>query len=328
MATIQDIADELGISKAAVSRILNNKGNFNQATKEKVFQTAKRLDYKISGNFSSFEELDFKIIAAVFPLVENPYYSILTSLLEQAAHSYGYSLMICSSLFDKEKEEECISRLRNKKINGIIYGTFTEGISVSEEDHLPIVSIGKKMSHHIPVVQTDNHAAGLIAGRHLIGKHCKKLLYISGYHAGKQTDERYLGFQEEAKKSNIEVYAYFTGVDERKNDVPSVITQMLIEHPDADGIFAETLTLATQCLKVCNHLGLSIPQQMKIVGYGNSYLSGYSYPELSFVRENTKQIAQQAIALLVDMIENPSTPLDHSAMEQIVPVSFEQKQTS
>lgn len=328
MATIQDIADEIGISKAAVSRILNNKGSFNQATIEKVFQTAKRLDYKISGNFSAFEEQDFKIIAAVFPLVENPYYSILSSLLEQAAHSYGYSLMICSSLFDKEKEEECISRLRNKKINGIIYGSFTEGISLNEEDHLPIVSIGKKMSRHVPVVQTDNYAAGLIAGRHLIGKNCRKLLYISGYHAGRQTDERYQGFQEEAKKSGVDVYPYFTGVDERMNDVPSIITQMLLAHPDADGIFAETLTLAIQCIKVCHHLGLNIPQQMKVVGYGNAYLSSYSYPEISFVRENTKQIAQQAIALLVDLIENPSSALDDKAMIQIVPVSFEQKQTT
>lgn len=328
MATIQDIADEVGISKAAVSRILNNKGNFNQATIERVFQTAKRLDYKISGNFSSAEELDFKIIAAVFPLVENPYYSILSSLLEQAAHSYGYSLMICSSLFDKEKEEECISRLRSKKINGIIYGSFTEGVSLNEEDCLPIVSIGMRMSSHIPVVQTDNYAAGLIAARHLIGKNCRKLLYISGYHAGKQADNRYQGFQEEAGKSSIDVYPYFTGVDERMHDVPSIITQMLIDHPDADGIFAETLTLAIQCIKVCNHLGLSIPQHIKVVGYGNSYLSAYSYPEISFIRENTKQIAQQAIALLVDMMENPSTILDHKMLEQIVPVSFEQKQTT
>lgn len=328
MATIQDIADEVGISKAAVSRILNRKGSFNAATIEKVFQTARYMDYKLPSDYKKIEEQDFKIIAAVFPLVDNPYYSILTSLLEQAAHSYGYSLMISSSLFDKEKEEEFIARLREKKINGIIYGSFTAGVSITQEEELPIVTVGHKLSDSLPVVRSDNYSAGILAARHLIGKGCKKILYISGYQVSRSQDDRYNGFNDELKKSDIEVWPYFTGINERMKDVPGVISRMLIEHPDADAIFAESNSLAVQCMRVCGNLGIQVPDQLKIIGYGNSYLSNYSYPDITFIKENTQLIAQQAVATLVDMIENNQQENEVNENEFIIPVSLEQRQTT
>ncbi|NLJ17593.1 substrate-binding domain-containing protein [Globicatella sulfidifaciens] len=324
MATIQDIADEVGISKAAVSRILNKKGSFSKETIEKVFQTAKKLNYILPNDIKQLEEMDFKIIAAVLPLNNIPYYSIFASYLEQAAYSFGYSLMICSSLYDKEKEEALFSLLREKRINGVIYGSFTNDVKLQED--LPIVTVGYQVSESIPVVRSDNYMAGILAAKHLLSKSCKKILYISGNQIGKEMDERYLGFQEEISKySDIQIFSYFTGVNESKKDIPSVISQMLIEHGDADGLFAESSSLATKCLQISQEIGFNVPQDLKIVGYSNEALASLTYPKISYVKENTKQIAFDVVSTLIDIIEGNQNSIE---ITKIIPVSFSSNSTT
>lgn len=323
MAKIQDIANEVGISKAAVSRILNRKGSFSKDTIQKVHQAAKDFGYTLPAELQAFEELDFKIIAAVLPLSNIAYYSILASYLEAAAYSYGYSLMICSSLFDSEKEEALLSYLKERKINGIIYGSFTSDVAI--DDSLPVVTIGYQLNKKIPVVRSDNYMAGVLAAKHLFSKGCKKLLYISGYQVGKHKDERYRGFEETAKNLGIEVIDYFTGINEKKKNIPSVISQMFIENPDADGLFAESYSLATKCLQVTSDLGIEVPSDLKIIGYGNDNLSEYTFPKLSFIKEDTEQIAKIAISQLVELIESEKSSTE---LESIVPVSIEQNRTT
>ena len=272
MATIQDIADEVGISKAAVSRILNRKGKFNDSTKEKVFRVAKEWGYSIPGENQILDEKFFKTIGAVFPTGHIAYYSVLVSLLEQAAYSFGYSLMICSSLYDKEKEELFFEELREKRISGIIYGSFTNDANLPIDENLPIVTIGHQLSENIPTIKS---------------------------------------------------------INERNKDVPSVITQMFIENPEADGLFVESYTLAIQCLKVCKSLGIVVPEDLKIVTYGNQMLSSYSFPEITMISENTNQIAYEAVSSLIDVIEKDSDETSDIRNKQIIiPVALIEKQTT
>ncbi|MDY6034147.1 MAG: LacI family DNA-binding transcriptional regulator [Bulleidia sp.] len=322
MATIQDIANEVGISKAAVSRILNKKGSFSKDTIRKVYRVAREMGYTLPEDIQAFEELDFKIIAAVLPLSNMAYYSMLASYLETAAYSYGYSLMICSSLFDSEKEEEFLNHLKERKINGIIYGSFSEGVKI--DDTLPIVTIGYQMSKQIPVIRSDNYMAGVLAAKHLASKNCKNILYISGYQAGNHRDKRYLGLRESSKELGLNIKAYFTEDYDGKKNIESIISNMFVENPQADGLFAESYTLAVKCLQVANNLGIKVPEQIKIIGYGNDSLSEYTYPKLSYIKENTELIAQKAIAQLVDMIEGNQVLTN----ESIIPVSIEQNQTT
>lgn len=86
---------------------------------------------------------------------------------------------------------------------------------------------------------------------------------------------------------------------------------------DAAGLFAESQRLATE--------SIAAPASMKIVGYGNPYLLPYSSPKLSLIRENTAEIARQAVEVLVQMIERPEEPVPPVT---VIPVSFEQNQTT
>lgn len=329
MATIKDIADEVGISKAAVSRILNHKGSFSAETIAKVERVARRLNYTSITALQQEESKASKMLAAIFPAVELPYYGLLAAILEKAAYNYGYSLMLCGSLFDREKEEECFKFLQEKKIDGIILGSYTRDTTIISNQAFPVITFGYKMAENIPAVRTDNYAVGRIAARHLLSKGCKKMFYITSFPGDREEDLRYLGFREELSRCGYEPWIYHVDVDmQLANDFSSVITQMVLEHPDADGCFAETDALAMNCLRVFQGLGYQIPCDMKVIGYGNPFFSTFSNPQLTIVRENTKELAKKTVALLVDMIENEEDQELYLAKEIVIPVSLEEHKTT
>lgn len=328
MATIQDIADEVGISKATVSRILNHKGSFSPETIAKVERVARRLGYVLPKNQQE-DLVSSKIIVAIFPALELPYYGLVSSLLENAAYSYGYNLMLCGSLFDRQKEEECLKKLAEKRINGIILGSYTKDATMLADQEFPVVTFGYKLSDNIPSVHTDDYAVGRIAARHLLSKGCKNLLYITSFQEKLEMDMRHRGFADELGKNHMIPAVYRVNMEMQVlNDFSGIITQMAMEHPEADGIFAETDALAMNCLQVFTGLGYCIPQDIKVVGYGNPFFSAFSNPRLTIVRENTKEIARRAIGLLVDMIENEERNENHCAEEIVIPVSLDEHKTT
>lgn len=329
MATIKDIADEVGISKAAVSRILNHKGSFSSETIAKVERVARRLNYTSITALQQEDAKSSKMIAAIFPAVELPYYGLLSAVLEKAVYNYGYSLMLCGSLFDREKEEECFRFLQQKKIDGIILGSYTRDATMISNQIFPVVTVGYKLAENIPAVRTDNYAVGRIAARHLLSKGCKKMFYITSFPGDRKDDLRYLGFKDELSRCGYGLWIYHVDMDmQLTNDFSSIITQMVLEHPDADGCFAETDALAMNCLRVFQGLGYRIPDDMKVIGYGNPFFSTFSNPQLTIVRENTKEIAKETVALLMDMIEYEEKRENYPEREIVVPVSLEEHKTT
>lgn len=327
MATIQDIADAVGISKAAVSRILNHKGSFSEETIVKVMAEARRLNYSTPGMYQPQEEIKLKIISAIFPSSSNSYFGVLASLMEQEAYKYGYSFMLSSSMFNKQKIQDMLDNLKTNLVNGVILGTYADQDFLSGAAELPIVTVGYQLSDRIPAVMSDNYSAGILAGRHLYTKGCRKILYLSRNLFGLQKDQRYLGLRSVAEKNGLQVWPYYLSADDMAADnLIGVITSMLLKHPDAEGIFAETQHLSMTCLKVLLDLGYEIPGAIKLIGYGNPYVHSYSNPELTIIRENTREIAKKAVETLVDIIEEKS--VDEKRKLIRVPVSLELHQST
>ena len=319
MATIKDIADEAGISSAAVSRILNNKGSFNAETIAKVERIARRLNYKPISVLQQEDKQNNTIIAAIFPSVEIPYFGLLTSLLEKYAYDYGYQLMLCGSLFDRCKEEECFKKLKDGKLSGVLLGSYTFDAVAIENEKLPIVTIGYKLCNSIPSISTDNFSAGRIAARHLLSKGCKKFLYIAYI-------IRVLGCYK-FELSGFDIHTYTVSMEMQiENDFSSIITKMALQNPNADAIFAETDALAMNCIQVYSELGYKIPEDVKIIGYDYPFFSAFSNPKLTLIKENTKELIKTAVDILVDMIENEGVRYENRDI--IIPVSLAEHKTT
>ena len=323
MATIKDIADEVGISKTAVSRILNHKGSFSQDTILKVERVAKKLNYVSPGMQRETSDAR-KTIAAVCP-VGKTYFGIFGMYLEEAAYNYGYSLLICSSAYDNEEIDEFLGGLREHGVSGVVFASISAHPEELASSGFPLVAVGHPLADGVPYVHADNFAAGRIAARHLLSRGVQKPLYISNYADGLVADMRYQGFCEELEHANVMAWPYILNSDSvNPKEASETITRMILEHPDADGVFAESQSLAIACLGVYQDLGYAIPQQVKLIGYGTHAMSKSTFPRMTIVRENTREIAFEAVSMLADQIENERC----AKKEHIVAVSLEQRQTT
>ncbi len=330
MATIKDIADEVGISKAAVSRILNHKGSFSQETIRNVERVAKRLNYASANMLRQEAEKGERRVrlAVVLPPSAVPYFGMLANMIEHAAYEYHYEVVLYSSMFSHKSEDEFFQELKERNISGILMTTFVSGEEVIIKQDIPVVTIGFEVSENIPSIRSDYYSGGCLAARHLSGKGCKKMLYVSRSAESLKYDERYRGFKNEAEQRGCQVWAYHIEANVELQDVIGMITGMSLEHPDADGVFSESFRLGNHIYKTFSELGYKIPEDIKIISYGNPFLSSYCNLDITMIMENTRQIVSRAVSVMADMIES-TEPIGEKALQSIrIPVSLKVGETT
>ncbi len=328
MATIKDIADEVGISKAAVSRILNHKGSFSQETIRKVERAAKRLHYTSMNMLRQEAGKGEKRIAIVLPPSAVPYFGMLANMIEQAAYEYQYEVVLYSSMFMHKNEADFFRELGKRSISGILLATFVSGEDVVTQQDIPAATIGFQISEAVPSVRSDYYSGGCLAARHLIGKGCKKMLYVSRSAESLKYDERYRGFLDEAEEKGCQVWPYHVEANAELQDITGTITRMSLEHPDADGAFSESFRLGNRIYQTFSELGYEIPKDVKIISYGNPFLSSYCNLDMTMVMENTRQIVLHAVSLIVDLMENAEAMEEREIPCILTPVSLKVGRTT
>lgn len=328
MATIKDIADEVGISKAAVSRILNHKGSFSQETIREVERVAKRLNYTSMNMLRQEIEKEKKRIAIVLPPSAVPYFGMLANMIEQEAYEYQYEAVLYSSMFMHKNEAEFFQELKSREISGILLTTFVSGEEAVLRQDIPVATIGFQISKNIPSTRSDYYSAGCLAARHLIGRGCKKLIYVSRNAESLQYDERWRGVRDEAERRDCQVWAYHIETSAASQDLSGMITRMSLEHPDVEGIFSESFRLGIHIYQTFSELGYKIPEDIKIINYGNPFLSSYCNLNMTMIMENTKRIVSHAVSSIVDLMENMDAVDWGAESDIVIPVSLRVGETT
>lgn len=111
-------------------------------------------------------------------------------------------------------------------------------------------------------------------------------------------------------------------------DFTGVISLMPLEHPEADGVFAETEELGMNCIQTYLSLGFRIPEDVRVIAYGFPFFSQHSYPQLTLIRENTELIARKAVSLLVKQIEAEAGRDAAAEKKILIPVSLWERKTT
>lgn len=325
MVTIKEVAERAGVSKTTVSRILNRQGNFSKATIERVYRVMEELNYQPNEVARTLGRRQSNMLALIMPNRELPVFGIYTAELEKAAYEKGYRIMLCSSFYDKEEEMKSIQLLRNQMVDGIIYGGFNTDISHFSNIELPIVSVGRKIGSAIPVVKADNLMAGKLACHHLKAKGCRKLIYITGYPAAVEKDDKYVGIREMLRGADMECHVYRITMEMQISNMPDpVINQALLEHPEADGIIAETDLIAMKCIQICKSFGYDIPSKIKLIGFGNYFFSMLSSPMLTTIADPVQKICQTAVEKLIAVINGDES----GRQDKEIPVALIERKTT
>jgi len=323
MSSIRDVARLAGVAVGTVSRVINNSGAVKPATRRKVEDAIEQLNYIPNEIARNFKMRKSKMVALLLPSIWNPFFSELAYYIEDELDREGFKLMLCNSGGKPEKELYYLDMLQQNKVAGIVGITYNDIESDIDDNDIPIVSIDRHFVRNITTVTSDNYEGGRLALRELVNAGSRKPLFIGTItQMYSETMNRKEGFIDEAKALGVDYRIY-----EKPDpvvDQEAFFKELFETYTDIDGVFAITDMFAAQYIDRAKKLGISVPQDVKVVGYDGIQDHPYFHPILSTIRQPVEEIARMTIRLLFKKIEGET--LDQDVYR--IPVTFRKGETT
>jgi LacI family sucrose operon transcriptional repressor len=319
MVTIKDVAERAGVTVTTVSRVLNNRGYISQSTRERVHQVMKEMHYQPNEIARSLSRKRSMILGLIIPTISHPFFSELTHHIENYASSKGYKILICNSRMNKKKEKEYLDMLRSNRVDGVIMCSHTLEVEEYVKMQQRIVTFDRRIAN-IPYVASDNYASGVMAAELLLKRGCKQPAHICGNLSLDMLANR----RTEAFMATISKQGLQPILLQLEPDVfdytfhKEKIYELLQEHPDIDGLFISGDIIAIHAIHVCKQLGISIPDQMKIIGYDDIHFASLMNPSITTIRQPTERMARKIVDLLDELANGNEVMLDNIFPVQLI----------
>lgn len=329
--SIADIAESLGVSKALVSLVINDKGDehgINRETQQRVRDKVKELNYEPNLFARSFRVGKTNTIGLIVSDISNRFYARLARNIEDSAWSHGYTVVICSTDEDVKKEKEQIRLLRDRKIDGLIISSSQENADFFNklvENKFPHVLIDRMFDNMASAsVSVDNYAGASLAARHLLKQGFKDfaMITISPEHIS-TIQNRIRGFTNTLSEAGFElspdrhIMAPFDRIEET---VKESIQKYYLSGNLPEAIFALNNNLTSTCLKYLRKLSIRIPEDIALIGFDDVLYFGFTQPSISSISQPVDMISDYAFQLLLRQIEKEQIPEEERSV--VLPVDI------
>ena len=307
--TIKDIAEKLGISVSTVSRALKDHPDISVKTRQAVKELAKLLGYKPNLIALNLKHSKTNTIGLIVPEVEHHFFSKVINGIEEVAYENNYNVIVVQSNESYMREVLNTQTLIANRVDGVLVSFSKETQDYSHfqqmvDYEIPIVFYDRTIENfHADSVVCDDFTGAFNAVNHLISKGCNRIAFYSSPQHMLIGKNRFEGYKAALKKNNIEfnkdlVYACDT-IDTAKKISRSILKKQ--DRPD--GIFAVNDSTAVGVLKIAKELGIKIPQELKVVGFENSFSATVCEPELTSVDQFGYNLGKKSAELLLKRIK-------------------------
>lgn len=304
--TIYTVAQEAGVSIATVSKVINNTGRISEKTRQKVLKTMERLNYHPSTVASALTGKGTKNIGLLVPDVANPFFAEITRSIEDYSNSLDYGVMICSTDNKSERERKYVSLLLRQKIDGIILASNFQNEELIQElldKQVPIVLLAQEVpSMSIASVTIDDFKGGSIAMQHLLSLGHRNIGIITeNNRSGKK---RLHAYRQMLEEYGVEVDESYIMKCEASISDGAYYGEKLLRHPSRPtAIFACNDMIALGVMTAARNAGISIPDELSVIGFDNTIMSTVTVPLLTTVSQPIREMGRKTVQLLMEDIE-------------------------
>lgn len=331
---LEDIANQLNVSKTLVSMVINGKGDsygISKKTQQKVLDKANELEYTPNVFARALRTGKSHLIGLLVADISNPFYSHIAKYVEKELAEKGYNLMICSTDEDAKREEELISLFAEQHfMDGLIIATANSDYTYFEREKLrnfPIVFIDRYLSNlKSNYVVADNYQGSFELTDVLIHKGCKNILAlnISPSHISSLTD-RVKGFKDCLEKYNLPLTKNTIveiSFNDIQNEVRNTLVKALKKPLKIDAIYTLNNNLATACLNVFNELGFDAKKEgLHFASFDDISLFDFVKPSITSVSQPIELIGKEAANLVLELIDNKKSS-DKQFKNIVLPTSI------
>ncbi len=307
--TIKDIAKELGISYATVSRAMRNTHDVSEETRNLVLKKAKELNYRVNLNATGLVTNKTRNIGVIVPTITNYYFSTVFTGIQNIAYDKGYNVVLYVTGESTEREISTINSLSLSSIDGLLVCVTEESLNCSHLSNIidagiPIVffdRVAEKINTS-KVVQNDYDGA-MTAVKHLIEQGYKRIAHITGSRKLSLTKERFQGYNDTIKKYKLEfreewlTYSEFTQESGYRD-----IWKLWDYKYKPDAIFAVNDRKAIGAMVALKERGVQIGKEVGVVGFTNDPMASIVTPSLTTIEEPAFKVGEKACDLLLKHI--------------------------
>lgn len=308
---IKELAKVLNLSTSTVSRAFRDNSDISKETKDKILAAAKEHNYQPNHYASNLREQRSKTIAVIVPELGNNFFSQAIHGIERIARGKGYHILIYATDDDYEKEVSFIRHLHNGRADGIIMSVSGEAndhtyLNELNQQRLPLVFFDRVYEDIItPRVITNDYDSSFSATQHLIKQGCKRIAYLvinKNLSIGKT---RMQGYLDALTKYGIPFDDHLIVDCTNSYKQNNVILKDMFKKLKPDGVFTSVERLAFATYYACYDMNISIPGEVKVVGFSSLQIAPLLNPSLTTVTQPSTQIGVEAASLLFKMLESP-----------------------
>ncbi|WDF55405.1 LacI family DNA-binding transcriptional regulator [Mucilaginibacter sp. KACC 22063] len=307
---IKILAKELNLSTSTISRAFNGSTDINKDTKERILALAREHSFLPNHYASNLRDKKTKTLAVIVPEIANDFFAQAINGIEEVARKHGFYLLLYRTDDVFEKEVSFVNYLNNGKADGIIMSASGEG-----NDHRYINNLAQK---NIPVVffdrvyedidaakvTTNDYDSSFAATEHLIKTGCRKIAYLvvnKSISIGKTRMQGYVDALQKHKIAFNDDLVIDCSNEEKTNQK---ILSKALKEIKPDGVFSSVERLAFATYHVCQDLGISVPEELKMISFSSLNIAPLLSPALSTITQPAFEMGVKAATLFFEALEN------------------------
>ncbi len=318
--TSHDVAKKAGVSVATVSRVLNSSPLVTEAARRKVLRAVKELNYQPNRAAQRLRAGRSRVIGLIISDIQNPFFTSVVRGIEDVAYQHGYSLVLCNSDEDPEKEKLYINVMRSEDVAGVILASASEANPQVDDliaHNIPIVAIDRQIDdRQIDSVLATNIEGARAAVAHLIELGHRCIGYIGLPLTRTPGKERYEGYQRALSDHRLPVSSDYVRLADAKQPGGYASTRDLLkQQPCVTALFVANNLMTLGALDAIRERGLKIPDDISIIGFDDMPWANLLQPPLTAIAQPTYELGQRAAELLLGRLKERNKPVTHEHLE-------------
>lgn len=323
LPTIREVARLAGVSVATVSKALNGTGNVSETLRTRVVTAARALGYAPHASARSLRSGATRILGLLVADLANPYFLRLVESVERLSSAAGYSVILCNSGEDPEREERHLAMLMSQRADGVFLIPTRLGwngrAAALGELPMPVILVDRSLEGlGLDSVTTDNLTVGRMAADHLHGLGHRRIGVIMGSPDHQIARHRLDGFRDALARADTALDERLVEKDNFTEGAGHAAARRLLTQLDPPtAIFATNNHLALGLLRAVMDAGVRVPDDLSVIVVDELPWPGLMRPQVTVVTQPSEAIAEAAVSSLIDRIGKGRNAAERAAPRSI-----------
>ena len=318
--TMKDIAAEMGVSVATVSRALKDSPRISKEQRQKIQQYAREHNFTpniLAESLRHSRVKPQKLIGVIVPELVHYYFMTILKGIEEEAEAHGYRIMVAQSGEHYEREVRLCQSFYENKVCGIIV---SQAKDTQHYEHFQrLIDAGMPLVFYDRIctgvnasrVVVDDYMGAFNAVTHLINTGCRRIAYFGSQFNLEISKNRFNGYKDALLKNGLPFNDELTRICDNRADAELLVPSMFDGDYYPDAFFAVNDDTALGILYAVKRMGLRVPEDISICGFTNGVRAVSCDPMLTTVEQRGVMVGEEAASILIGHVEG-TIPMDHA----------------